>query len=226
MKKKYYAVLLCVCISILIPTAKTFAQDPITLIIKEAVIKVIKAADLRIQRLQNETIWLQNAQKTVENTMAKLKLEEISDWVEKQRELYADYFEELQKVKAVLSYYHKVREIMELEIALVRDYKRAFAAIRNDDHFSVEEIQYMVEIYTGIMEESLKNLDALSLVLQSFTTQMTDAKRLQMIDEIAAAIEESYGDLKRFNTHNSGLSLARAHDANEVKLVKALYGID
>ena len=55
------------------------AQDPISVIIKEGIKKVIVAVDLKIQRLQNKTIWLQNAQKTIENTMSKLKLDQISD---------------------------------------------------------------------------------------------------------------------------------------------------
>ena len=60
-------------------------QDPISLIIKEAVKKAIKQIDLQMQRLQNKTIWLQNAQKTVENKKSELKMNEIKDWVEKQR---------------------------------------------------------------------------------------------------------------------------------------------
>src|SRR5260221_13291276 len=83
----------------LMPIQKTNAQVPILEIIKEGIIKVIVAVDLKIQRLQNKTIWLQNAQKTLENTMSKLRLDEIGDWVEKQRKLYADYFDELRKVK-------------------------------------------------------------------------------------------------------------------------------
>ncbi len=95
----------------IVPASKTEAQ--ILDWIKEATTKVIKAVDLQIQRLQTETIWLQNVQKTVENTMSKLKLDEISDWVEKQKELYADYFDELWKVKSVITYYYKVKEIID-----------------------------------------------------------------------------------------------------------------
>ena len=43
------------------PVQHTNAQIPILEIIKAAVKKVIKAVDLKIQRLQNKTIWLQNA---------------------------------------------------------------------------------------------------------------------------------------------------------------------
>src|SRR5258705_13667901 len=72
-------------------------------IIKAGVKKAIVAIDLKIQRLQNKTIWLQNAEKILENKMSELKLTEISDWVNKQRDLYANYFDELWKVKNVVA---------------------------------------------------------------------------------------------------------------------------
>ncbi|HNU47553.1 MAG TPA: conjugal transfer protein TraI, partial [Bacteroidia bacterium] len=87
--------MLCVCCCVLMPIQQLKAQDPISLIIKEGIKKVIKAVDLKIQRLQNKTIWLQNAQKTLENKMSQLKLTEIRDWVQKQKKLYEDYFQEL-----------------------------------------------------------------------------------------------------------------------------------
>ena len=89
----------------LAPVQHTEAQIPIYDIIKAAVKKVIKAVDLKIQRLQNKTIWLQNAQKTLENQMSKLKLKEIGDWANKQKELYAKYFDELSKVKNAIGTY-------------------------------------------------------------------------------------------------------------------------
>ncbi|ULT38459.1 hypothetical protein KRR40_25440 [Niabella defluvii] len=87
-------------------------------VVKAAVKKVIKAIDLQIQRLQNKTIWLQNAQKTLENTLSKLKLDEISDWTEKQKEQYRKYYEELAKVKAIISYYQRIRDITKSSCAL------------------------------------------------------------------------------------------------------------
>src|SRR6476646_6342497 len=87
----------------IMPFSKTNSQ--VMQIIREGITKVIKAVDLQIQRFQTETIWLQNAQKTIENTMSKLKLDEITDWVGQQKELYAEYFDELWRVKATITYY-------------------------------------------------------------------------------------------------------------------------
>jgi hypothetical protein len=88
--KKLLAITGLVLCFLILPIQKTRAQIPIAEIIKAAVTKVIKAVDLKVQRLQNKTIWLQNAQKTLENKMSQLKLTEIKDWVEKQRKLYDD----------------------------------------------------------------------------------------------------------------------------------------
>jgi flagellin-specific chaperone FliS len=201
------------------------AQDPITLIIKEGITKVIKAVDLKIQRLQTKTIWLQNAQKVIENTMSKLKLDEITDWVEKQRVLYKDYFEELQKVKLALTYYHKVKEIAALQLSIAKEYKRSFDGIRQDIHFTPDEVSYMGSVYSGIIDESVKNLDGLYLVINSFATQMSDEKRMEIIDGVQNAIQKNYDDLRSFSTQNIQLSVARAKGQTEILIIKNLYGL-
>jgi len=210
---------------LVVPAPNVKAQEPVSIIIKEAIKKVIKAIDLKIQKLQNKTIWLQNAQKVVENTMSKLKLDEITSWVEKQRKLYKDYFGELQKVKLAITYYHKVREITELQLALVKQYKQNFEGIKKDSHFSAGEVIYMGEVYSGIIKESLQNLDGLTLVINSFTTEMTDEKRLEVIDGVKRAIQKNYDDLRSFSTQNIRLSLARAKDKSDVQVIKNLYGL-
>jgi len=204
---------------------QTQAQDPIMEIIKAGVKKVIKAVDLKIQRLQNETIWLQNAQKTLENTMSKLKLTEITDWVEKQRKLYDDYFQELWKVKAVLAYYHRVKDIIERQAQMVREYKAAWALFRQDDNFTPEELEYMYGVYTGMFDESVKGIDQLFLIINAFATQMSDAKRLEIINSVSDNLEHNYMDLKAFNNQNKMLSLQRATERREIETVKRLYGL-
>lgn len=207
------------------PVQKLEAQIDIAAIIKAAVKKVTKAVDLQIQRFQNKTIWLQNAQKTLENAMSKTKLNEISDWVEKQRTLYKDYFDELQKVKSIISYYNRIKEITEKQVHLVQEYKRAYGLFKQDKHFTAEEIEYMGRVYTGILDESVKNIDQIFLVINSFSTQMSDAKRLEIINAAADQIDINYSDMKAFNQQGMLLSLQRSKDQNDVDVIKKLYGL-
>ena len=204
----------------------TAAQIPIIEIIKIAVKKVIIAIDLGIQRVQNKTIWLQNAQKTLENEMSKLKLTEISDWANKQKELYAKYFDELWKVKNAISTYQAVRGIINKQLQLVQEYAKAFNLAKQDQNFTAEELNYMQQVYTGILNESLKNIDQIQLVINGFATQMTDAKRLEIIHTAGNNIEQNVTDLRQFNQQNIIISLQRSKEKNDIDVVKRLYGLE
>jgi hypothetical protein len=225
-KKKIMMCLLCLLlVGNTARPAAPMAALPIIGIIKEAVKKAIKAIDLRIQKLQNKTIWLQNAQKKLENTLSKLKLDEISEWTKKQKDLYKEYYDELMKVKSAITYYQRIRDIISKQVRLVQEYERAWSLFQQDDHFNGDELAYMQKVYSGILDESVKNIDQIFLILNSFSTQMSDAKRLEIINAAADRIDTNYDDLTFFNRENVLLSLQRAKTKNDVEAVKKFYGL-
>jgi hypothetical protein len=226
MKKKLISGLVCLLlVNAPARPAEKMAALPILEIVKAVTKKVIKTIDLRIQKLQNKTIWLQNAQKKAENVLSKLKLDEISDWTQKQKDLYKGYYEELAKVKSIITYYQRIKEITKKQTQLVQQYERAWNLFRQDAHFKESEIQYMERVYSGILEESLKNIDQIFLVLDSFATQMSDLKRLEIINKAADQIDANYDDLMLFNRQNVMLSLQRAKTEADADKVKEFYGI-
>ncbi|QJB29922.1 conjugal transfer protein TraI [Chitinophaga oryzae] len=224
--KSVYRVTLCfaLCFGLVVLPAKK-SHAIIWVVVKAAAKKVIKALDLQVQRLQNKTIVLQNAQKTLENTLSKLKLQEIASWTEKQRKLYAGYFDELWKVKNAIATYKKIKEVVQQQIVLVDEYKKVYAMLRKDIHFAPDEVDYMYRVYSGILAESLKNVDQLLLVVNSFSTQMSDGKRLEIISNAAAGIEENMTALRQFTNRNIGISMQRAQGIGEVEMIKRMYGL-
>lgn len=223
--KRFVMLCMWICSLLILPVQRSSAQIPVLEIIKKGVVKVIKAVDLRIQRLQNKTIWLQNAQKILENKMQELKLGEISGWVEKQRKLYAEYYDELWKVKSAIASYQKVKDIFQKQVRILEEYKKASSLFKQDKQFSPGDITYMERVYSGILDQSLQAIDQLFLVINSFATQMNDAKRLDLIAAADRALDQNLADLKRFNSQNIRLSLQRAKGAAEIEVVKSLYGI-
>jgi len=201
-------------------------QIPVVTVLTTLAKKVINALDLEVQRIQNSTIWLQNVQKELENEMSALKLDEISQWVQKQRDLYSEYYDELWKVKEIISDYDKIKRIVQMQGNIVSEYKNAFALFQKDQHFSKDELDYMLQVYTGILDESLKTAEQLLMVTNDFITQMDDADRLSIIDRSFTAMQKIYNDLKQFNSQNIQLSLQRAAQDNDVESVKKLYGLD
>jgi hypothetical protein len=198
------------------------AQVPILEIIKAA----INAADLVIQQIQNETIVLQNAQKELENVMSKLQLDGITDWVTKIRDLYDEYYKELAAVKDIISGYEKLKSLVDMQARIVSEYQTAYALFRQDKHFSARELDFMANVYSGILDQSLKNLDQALLVVDALATSMTDAQRMDIINGASKGMQKNYDDLRRFNNQNVQLSLQRGAAAGDIETVKELYGIE
>ena len=157
--------------------------------------------------------------------MSKVKLDEISNWTQKQKELYKEYYDELAKVKSIITYYQRIRDITQKQIRLVAEYERAWKLFQRDDHFKADELAYMQKVYSGILNESMNNIDQIFSVVDSFTLQMSDAKRLEIINTAADQIDATYDDLSQFNRQNIQLSLQRAKSNNDVNAIKKLYGI-
>jgi hypothetical protein len=223
-RKTFFITIIATVVLVSAPTKEDHAIE-IVAIIKAAVVKVIKAVDLMIQRLQNETIALQNVAKFLENKLSQLKLKEIAQWTEKQREQYRKYFDELWKVRNTIASYKRVHMIIARQKAIVAEYKFTWHMVNQDKHFTRSEIDYMYRVYTGILNESVYNLDQILLVINSFKMQMSDAKRLEIINKAGEDIDQNYYDLKQFNNQNIQLSLSRAKDDHEIESVRKLYGL-
>jgi conjugation system TraG family ATPase len=194
-------------------------------LVNAAVKKVIEAADLEVQRLQTQTIALQDAEKALENSMAGDLLGDITNWVQQEEDLYGAYYQELWQVKAALSNYSKTATLIERQVQLVSEEQQDWAAVQRDPHFTVGELNHILAVYSGILTQSGRNVQQIRLVIQSFITQMDDADRLQIIDETSRGIDGNYENLRQFTQSNTLLSLQRAKDENDILSIKALYNL-
>lgn len=223
--KRYVRVMILSTVLVLAVAPAQPAQAGWIEIIRQLAIKVIKAIDLAIQKQQNKTILLQNAQKALENTMAKLKLDEITDWTRKQKKLYEDYFQELRKVKELIQYYQRIKETMGKLYRMDDEHKRVWALIQNDKHFSLQELAYMKRVYQGIHTQTEQVVVAILDIVKQDLTSMSDAKRLERIEAVADKVDALYAEMVRFNHQNQQVSLQRARSIQEAEIIKELYGL-
>jgi len=114
---KIQSLFLCVVMWI---TAQGQSIDPVSLLLAKA----IKSVDLKVQRMQNETLILQRAQQVVEQELAKVKLKEISNWQQQFSALYAGYFTELKQVKPFISNGLLVKRILALHTMVEIEYRK------------------------------------------------------------------------------------------------------
>lgn len=209
-----------------LPPTGAHAQDiPGVGVVTGLIKRAVKAIDLKIQRMQNSTIALQNAQKAIENLMSQLHLTEITGWVQKQKDLFSGYYNELWQVKTALTTYWKVKDIIQRQLELVTEYNSSWGLLKNDQHFSIDELSEMYSVYSGIFDESLKNIDQLSIACNALSTQMDDGKRMALIASAGRQVEKNLADLRSFNNHNARLSMSRTIDAQDAAVTKSMYGL-
>jgi len=215
-----------VAILVALPEQKANAQFVISEVLNLTVGKIIRAIDLEVQKAQNQTIWLQNAQKVVETQLNQLKLSQIAGVSQQQTDLFTKYYNDLYTVKTIITDYEQVKNITLRQEAIVKEYESAWALTQQDKHFSVTELQYISSVYSGILKASVNNLDQLLVLVNSLKTQMSDGKRMELINNTSRHIDQNYFDLKQFNQQNILLSLGRSKDEQDTQSVKNLYGIN
>jgi len=210
---------------VLLPMARSHGQLVLAEVLRLAIKRVVKAFDLKVQRLQNETIWLQNAQKVLENALSKLKLQEISEWTQKQKEQYQVYFNELRTIREVIARYRRIQQIVKMQSDLLTEYQQAWKRFSSDPNFSHKELMEMERMYEGMLDKGLDNLEAVLQVIRPFNLEMTDQQRMEGIDRAARAMAAVLSDLRAFGRQNVLLSLERSKDEAQRKAVQILYGI-
>jgi len=198
-----WAVALLLFLSALMPSQGVQAQFPIADIIQTGIKKVIVATDLAIQRLRTATIAVQNTQKAVENAMRLQRLTDIADWVQHQ----------------------KVRDITEQQVQLTVACKKAWAAIRQDPHFSAGELDHIGAVYSTILDRSIQQTGQLTTVITAWLTQMEDGGRLEAIDQLEEQMDRNRRDLLVFTEENILLSLQRSKDQQDIRFIQTLYNI-
>jgi hypothetical protein len=209
-------------VMVVAPAGRAYAQLEI---IGEAVKAAIMAIDLSVQKIQTQTIFLQEAEQELQNAMQATRLADITSWVQQQKDLYGAYYQELWQVKTVLMDYSIVKKMVNKQIRLVSDYKRAYSAVLRDPHFTAGEIDHIAAVYAGILNESVENINQLSRLTSAFVMQMDDGDRLQLLNTLGGRIDRNYADLEEFTQENILLSLQRSKEEGDWGMIKSLYGI-
>ncbi len=167
--------------------------DPVSLILAKA----IKAIDLKVQRLQNETLVMQGVQQMAEQELGRLKLAEIAGWQQQLQGLYAGYFAELKQVKGVISNGDLVKTIVALHEQVQVEYRKfkdkaAHIALFN---YSQELRRMLAAILSSQL--SMKDTDRLTMLNTLRDGMFRCLDKMQTLNQQELALEEKRIGLKK-----------------------------
>lgn len=180
--------------------------DPVSLVIA----KIIKAIDLQVQKLQNQTIWLQQAQQVAENELSKLKLGEIQEWQDKQRILYADYFQEMRTVKNVIKALPQVKQILKMQTEVVEEYNR-FAKQPNQ-----------LASFDELLDLSKDILISLQALTSDGNLTMKDSDRAMYLCTLREAMSDCLDSIRYLNKQQVKITASKIRVNADMQFLKKL----
>lgn len=140
--------------------------------------------------------------------------------------LHKAFLDGLMEVSPAVRNYRRVADIINCQIALIREYKNAYKGFKHSNNFNSDELNYLSRVYNNLLKGSLQNLDELATVIAVGKTPMSDAERLQAIDRIYADMQDKLMFLRHLNNSASILAIQRAKERNDAKAIQKIYGIN
>jgi hypothetical protein len=181
--------------------------------IQQLLLNVEKLAELKsiLQKMYDGyKILTEGYQKVKEITSGNFNLHEV-------------FLDGLYLVSPQVRKYHRVADILDAEVTIVKEYKATFGKIKSSGAFSSDQLGYVQGIYNNVLDGSLKNLDDLTMVLTDSQTRMSDDERLSAIDRIYANMENHLVFLRDFNKQTSVTALQSLKEKSDLQSLNNLY---
>lgn len=137
--------------------------------------------------------------------------------------LHEVFLDGLMLVSPEVKKYARVADIITYQKNIVSEYKRALKAFRSADVFSASELSYVGLVYENLFDQSLQNLEDLTMVITSSKLRMSDDERLRAIDRIFLDTQDKLMFLRNFNSEANMLLLQKKQQKKEIGQLKGLH---
>jgi len=137
--------------------------------------------------------------------------------------LHSAFLNSLMAVSPSVRRYGRIADIVAYQADIVSEAKSAYAMASSGGHFSASDLVYLNSVFSRLLSQSVDNLTNLANVLTAGTLRMSDAERLQAIDQIYSDTQGKLIFLRRFNTEVQLLAIQRQKEQNDVGTLQKLF---
>jgi len=148
----------------------------------------------------------------------------IRDIVKGNFNLHKTFLDGLLDVSLPVRQYYKAADIIDKERNIVTECRTANQHWVSCGHFTPGELEHIERTYQTISDKSSQCLDRLTMVITADELRMSDAERMQAIDQIHTTVTEQLAGLRRFNDAVSIQALQRQREQNNLQTLKKIYG--
>jgi DNA repair ATPase RecN len=146
----------------------------------------------------------------------------VKDMTEGNFSLHKTFLDALMQVSPAVKNYKRVAEIVEYQISIVKESRNGMNRFIKSGNFSGQEINYFEKVYGNLLNQSLRNLDELTMVITADKLRMSDDERLKAVDDIYEQMQDKLLFLRNFNTTSNVLALQRSKEKKDVYVSKSI----
>jgi hypothetical protein len=139
--------------------------------------------------------------------------------------IHKNFLDGLMQVSPEVRKYKRIKDIVNYQLRIVKEYKAAYAHFKDEKSFTIQELEYLGKVYSNLFNETLKGLEELAIIITAGKLRMSDDERLQAIDRIYATVVDQYSFLNEFNNNTALLALQRKSEQTEIKMSRIINGI-
>jgi hypothetical protein len=140
--------------------------------------------------------------------------------------LHEVFLDAMMLVSPEVKKYRRIADIITAQSDIVSEYKAAFKRFSSGGNFTLSELDYLGKVYSQLFDQSLDNLDQLTMVITANKLRMSDDERLQAIDRIFADIQDKLVFLRSFNLKTGILNSQRQKEKADVAGTKQFYNLN
>jgi hypothetical protein len=140
--------------------------------------------------------------------------------------LHQLFLDGLYAVNPAVRNYKRIPMIINYQVVLMKEYKRAYNRFTNDPNLTASELRYLESVYTYVVKQSLRNIEELTMIITASKLRMSDDERMRAIDRIYFDMESKLSFLRYFNNSTQLLALQRAKEKGDVTTGQTLYEVE
>jgi hypothetical protein len=140
--------------------------------------------------------------------------------------LHDIFLKRLLEVSPAVKNYVRIKDIIDAQLSLVREYKNALEQFKGSGEFSLGEINYLEKVYSNVFNHSLDNLETLIMVITAGELRMSDDERINSIDAVWKEVSQELTFLTHFNNQARIFCLQRSKEKNDLSTMKQLYNVN
>jgi hypothetical protein len=139
--------------------------------------------------------------------------------------LHQEFFGSLKAVNPAIRRYAKVAEMMIIQSAIIVECRKTLNRVKESKQFTPEEMNHCAQVLGRLLADCVENMERLSALVTGGEMSLTDAARLQRIDELYADMQDKWVFCSSFSDELHLVSMQRLADATDIQQSKIINGL-